>query len=60
MYKYKHSLNSEILQYKLRWIVRGFKQQEGLNYYKTFTLVIKLISYKLLFTIIAVNDFKIE
>ena len=34
--------------------------EEGLDYYKTFTLVIKLISYKLLFTIIAANDLKIK
>jgi hypothetical protein len=60
VYKYKHSLNSKILQYKLRWVVRGFKQQEGLNYYKTFILVVKPISYKLLFTITAVNDLKIK
>ena len=60
VYKYKHSLNSKILQYKLRWVVRGFKQWEGLNYYKTFTSVVKLINYKLLFVITAVNNLKIE
>ena len=26
VYKYKYGLNGEILQYKLRWVVRGFKQ----------------------------------
>jgi hypothetical protein len=60
VYKHKHGLNSEILQYKSRWVVRGFKQREGLNYYKTFALVVKLISYKLLFAITAANDLKIE
>ena len=60
MYKHKYGLNSKILQYKLRWVVRDFKQWEGLNYYKTFTLVIKLISYKLLFIIVVANDLKIE
>ena len=60
MYKHKHGLNSKILQHKLRWVVRGFKQQEGLNYYKTFVLVVKPMSYKLLFIIAAANDFKIE
>jgi hypothetical protein len=60
VYKHKRGLNSEILQYKLRWVVRGFKQREGLNYYKTFTLVVKPMSYKLLFAIAAVNNFKIK
>ena len=60
MYKYKRGLNSEILQHKSKWVVRGFKQQEGLNYYKTFASVIKPISYKLLFAIAAANDLEIE
>ena len=60
MYKHKRGSNSEILQYKLRWVVRGFKQQEGLNYYETFASVVKLISYKLLFVITAANDFEIK
>ena len=44
----------------MRWVVRGFKQWKGLNYYKTFALVIKPISYKLLFVIAAANNFEIE
>ena len=26
VYKHKHGPNGEILQYKLRWVIRGFKQ----------------------------------
>ena len=26
VYKHKYGLNSEILQHKSRWVVRGFKQ----------------------------------
>ena len=60
VYKYKRGLNSKILRYKLRQVVRGFEQREGLNYYKTFALVVKLISYKLLFAIAVVNNLKIK
>ena len=60
VYKHKHSLNSEILQHKLKQVVRGFEQQKSLNYYKTFALVVKPISYKLLFVIAAANDLKIK
>ena len=60
MYKHKHGLNDKILQYKSKWVIRGFEQQKGLNYYKTFTSVVKPISYKLLFAIAAANDFKIK
>jgi hypothetical protein len=48
------------LRYKSRWVVRGFEQQEGFNYNKTFAVVVKLISYKLLFAIVVANDLKIE
>jgi hypothetical protein len=54
VYKYKYSLNSKILQYKSRYVVKGF------NYYKTFTLVTKPTSYKPLFIITAVNNLKIK
>ena len=60
VYKHKCGLNGEILRHKLRWVVRGFEQREGLDYYKTFTSVIKPMSYKLLFAIAAANDLKIE
>jgi hypothetical protein len=60
VYKHKRGLNSKILWHKSRWVVRGFEQREGLNYYKTFTSVIKPMSYKLLFAIAAANNFKIK
>ena len=60
VYKHKRGSNSEILRYKSRWVVRGFKQREGLDYYETFASVVKPMSYKLLFAIAAANDLKIE
>ena len=41
-------------------MVRGFKQQEGVDYNETFTLVVKPISYKMIFAITAALDLKIE
>jgi len=41
-------------------VVRGFKQQEGVDYNETFTLVVKPISYKMIFAITAALDLKIE
>ena len=60
MYKHKRGLNGEILRYKSRWVVRGFEQREGLDYYETFASVVKPMSYKLLFAIAAANDLEIE
>jgi hypothetical protein len=41
-------------------VIQGFKQQKGLDYNKTFALVVKLISYKLLFALTAAYNLKIE
>ena len=60
VYKHKRGLNGEILRYKSRWVVRGFEQREGLDYYETFASVVKPMSYKLLFAIAAANDLEIE
>ena len=60
VYKLKRGLNGEILRYKARWVVRGFEQQEGVDYNETFASVVKPMSYKMIFAIAAALDFKIE
>jgi hypothetical protein len=40
--------------------VRGFTQEEGINYNETFALVVKLISYNTLFIITAALDLEIK
>jgi hypothetical protein len=55
--KKKHD---EILRYKTRWIIRDFEQIEKLDYTKIFVSMIKSMSYKTMYVIIAVNDWKIE
>jgi hypothetical protein len=60
VYKIKKKKHDEILRYKTRWVIHDFKQIERLNYTKTFVSMIKLMSYKTMYVIIAVNDWKIE
>ncbi len=60
IYKIKKKEHDEILRYKTRWVIRDFEQIEELNYTKTFISVIKSMSYKVMYVIIAVNDWKIE
>jgi hypothetical protein len=60
IYKIKKKEHDEILRYKTRWMIREFEQIEKLNYTKTFVLMIKSMSYKTMYVIIVVNDWKIE
>jgi hypothetical protein len=60
VYKIKKKEHDEILRYKTQWMIRDFEQIERLNYTKTFVSVIKSMSYKTIYVIIVVNDWKIE
>jgi hypothetical protein len=41
MYKIKCHTDDNIERYKALLVARGFSQQRGIDYYKTFSLVIK-------------------
>ena len=60
VYKIKRGANGEITRYKARWVVRGFEQQEGIDYHETFASVVKPMSYKTLFALAAAKDLEIE
>ena len=60
VYKLKRGPHGEIIRYKARWVVRGFEQQEGIDYHETFASVVKPMSYKAIFAIAAANDLEIE
>jgi len=60
VYKLKRGPTGEILRYKARWVVRGFEQEEGIDYNETFASVVKPMSYKALFAIAAALDLEIE
>ena len=52
--------NGDILKYKARWVVHGYKQKEGLDYLDTFATVVKPISYKTLIGISAKRGLSIR
>ena len=59
VYKIKKKLDGSIV-YKARWVVRGFEQVHGVNYDQTFASVVKSMSYKVLFAIMAYCDLDCE
>ncbi len=55
----KKDWNSQILQYKARWLANGFKQEESIDFVGTFAAVVKLMSYKCLFGVSVKHGYKI-
>ena len=56
----KRGPKGEVTRYKARQVVLRYSQREGLDYNKTFASVIKPISYKALFALVAALDQDLE
>lgn len=60
VYQTKTDAHGNIVRYKSRWVVKGFQQEEGSDFTATFACVVKPMSYKILFSIAASQDWEIE
>ena len=60
IYKLKKNLQGEIQRYKARCVVRGYEQEEGIDFDETFAAVVKAMSFKTLFAIVAHKDYDCE
>ena len=60
VYKLKRGPHGEVVRHKARWVVRGFTQEEGVDYDETFASVVKPMSYKALFAMGAALGLEIE
>ena len=60
IYYYKKELNNSILQHKTWWVVKEFKQQFRINYKEIFAIVIKFITYKVIFIIAVFYNYKLK
>jgi len=59
VYKIKHRVDSSIERYKECLVARGFTQQEGIYYSETFSLVVKPVTVRLIFSIAVLRNWKI-
>ena len=47
-------------RYKARLVVKGFQQKVGIDYNEIFSLVVKLITIRMVFALVARDDLHLE
>ncbi|KAJ0910565.1 putative RNA-directed DNA polymerase [Helianthus annuus] len=55
IYKIKYKASGEIERYKTRLVAKAFSQKEGINFFETFSPVVKMVTVRCVLTI-AVNN----
>jgi Reverse transcriptase (RNA-dependent DNA polymerase)/Integrase core domain/Chromo (CHRromatin Organisation MOdifier) domain/gag-polypeptide of LTR copia-type len=56
----KRDVNNKIIRWKARLVVKGFKQQEGIDFFETFSPTVKIKSIKYILGIAAHEDLEIK
>ena len=51
VFKIKYDVDDQILRFKARWMIHDYKQKYGVNYYETWTEVVKSAFFRILFAI---------
>ena len=52
--------SGEVIRYKARWVAKGFRQIEGVDYDETYASVVKSMVWKLLLALAARYDLEVE
>ena len=58
-FKRKTDIKGNVITYKARLVAKGYKQRQGVDFDKTFSLVAMLKSIRILLTIAAYHDYEI-
>lgn len=53
VYKIKRRIDSKLFRYKARWVAKNYKQIYGIDFKKTYVVIIKAAIYQILFALIA-------
>jgi len=56
----KRGPQGEVIKYKARWVCKGFRQEQGVDYDETFASVVRAITIKMLLALAAKYDYEAE
>nr|GEV01945.1 ribonuclease H-like domain-containing protein [Tanacetum cinerariifolium]GEV01946.1 ribonuclease H-like domain-containing protein [Tanacetum cinerariifolium] len=59
IFKIKYKSSGEIDRYKARLVAQGFGQKEGIDYEKTFSSVVKMVTVRCLLNVIVSNSWSV-
>jgi hypothetical protein len=56
----KKDAEGKIVRQKARYVVRGFEQKSGVDYFETYAAVVRAPTFRLFFALAALNDWECE
>ena len=60
VYKIQRDVDGNIARFKARWMVKGYLQQFGVDFYETFAAVVKQMAFRAMFAIAEYYDLDID
>ena len=60
IFKRKMKVDGTINKYKARLVIKGYRQREGLDYFDTYSLVMRITSIRMILVIIALPNLKVH
>jgi hypothetical protein len=60
VFKIKCGADNQIIQYKARWVVKGYEQRYGLDYDQTFAGVVRAATWRITLGLAVANDWAVD